>query len=278
MQLVETITIWLAVLVYAAASVAFIIGTAFVKRAVIAAALWIASAGLVSHGIGIVARWIRTGHGPYLGFHEVASLMAFLTVALFVWLSWRYPGFRPVGAAVMPVAFLMMGGAMLVSRESEAVSGALASVWLIVHVVFANLAYGAYVAAFALSAGFLMRERGLERSRFRELLAKLPDQATMDDLTYRFVGAGFVFQGVMIASGAIWANQAWGRYWGWDPIEIWSLIAWSVFAIYLHLRLTMGWSGARAAWVAVIALPVIVFSLLGVPLVYDSIHGAYLYT
>lgn len=69
----------------------------------------------------------------------------------------------------------------------------------------------------------------------------------------------------MIVSGAIWANQAWGRYWGWDPVETWSLIAWAIYAIYLHLTLTLGWRGKRAAWIAVIALPVILFSLLGVP-------------
>jgi ABC-type transport system involved in cytochrome c biogenesis permease subunit len=80
----------------------------------------------------------------------------------------------------------------------------------------------------------------------------------------------------MIASGAVWANEAWGRYWAWDPMETWSLVAWAVYALHLHLTLTLGWRGTKAAWVLVIALPVIVFSLLGVPVVYNSIHGAYL--
>jgi len=80
----------------------------------------------------------------------------------------------------------------------------------------------------------------------------------------------------MIVSGAIWANEAWGRYWAWDPIETWSLIAWVVYALFLHARLTLGWSGNKLAWLSIIALPVVSFSLMGVPLVYDSIHGAYL--
>jgi cytochrome c-type biogenesis protein CcsB len=274
----ETAAMWFAVFAYAASSIGFVLALAFGRGFFEVLALRSAQAGLFIHAVAIGARWIRTGHGPYLGFYEVASLMAFLTVALLVWMGWRYPGFLPTGAVVMPVALLIMGGSMLVSREAEAVSGALASLWLIIHVIFANLAYGCYVAAFALSAAFLMREQGRGGGRFAPLLTRLPGQSVIDDLTYRFVGAGFVFQGIMIASGAIWANEAWGRYWGWDPMEIWSLIAWAIYAIYLHLRLTLGWEGRRAAWVAVLSLPLIVFSLLGVPLAYDSIHGAYLYT
>lgn len=275
---VETLSMWIAVMVYAIASAAFVAGTVFVRPGVERFALQIAGAGILAHTVGIAARWIRVGHGPYLGFYEVASLMAYITVLFFIWLVWRYPGFRAAGVAVLPVALLIMGGAMVVSKEAETVSGALASVWLIIHVLFANLAYGAYVAGFALAVGFLMRDTGRDGGRFERLLAKLPSQEVVDDLTYRFVGVGFIFQGVMIASGAIWANEAWGRYWAWDPMEIWSLIAWAVYAIYLHLRLTLGWEGRRAAWVAVVALPVCIFALLGVPLFYQSIHGAYLYT
>ena len=80
----------------------------------------------------------------------------------------------------------------------------------------------------------------------------------------------------MIVAGAIWANEAWGRYWAWDPIETWSLISWIVYAAYLHTRLTLGWKGSKSAWFAVVALPVMAFTLIGVPLAYSSIHGAYL--
>ncbi len=280
---IETVVLWAAVGFYALGSAGFIGGLIFARPGVERAALWIAGAGWVAHTAGIAVRWVRTGRGPYLGFHEVASLLAWITVALLLWLAWQHPGLRVVGVAVLPIAFLIMGGALLVSRESAPISGALVSLWLFVHVLFANLAYGAYVAAFMLSVAYLVRERGADASGARSgrlalLFERLPGQEVLDSLTFRFVGAGFIFQGIMLASGAIWANQAWGRYWGWDAIETWSLIAWAIYALYLHLRLTLGWSGRRAAWVAVIALPVIVFSLLGVPLVYDSIHGAYLYT
>ncbi len=275
MALAETIGMWFATAAYAAASALFVVSFVFGREGAGRVAFFASAAGLSAHGVGIVVRWIRVGHGPYLGFYEIASLLAFLGVGAFTWLVWRHRGLAALGTVLMPVTFLMLGGAMLASKEAVPVSGALASFWLIIHVAFANLAYGAYAAAFVLAGGYLLRARARE-GRLRASLNRLPAQEVTDDLTFRFVGAGFLFQGVMIASGAIWANEAWGRYWGWDPMETWSLVAWAVYAVYLHLRLTLGWKGERAAWVAVVSLPIIVFSLLGVPLAYPSIHGAYL--
>jgi len=271
----EIILMWGAITGYAVSSAAFVIGSVFVKERALKVAQYAALAGIVFHLGAIAVRWVRIGHGPYLGFYEVASLLALMTVGFFIWLSWRYPGLRVAGIVVMPIAFLMLGAALLVSRDAQEITGTLASYWLAIHVAFANLAYGSYLAAFALSSAYLLRDAGRGR-RLAGLLERFPEQDVIDGLTFRFVGAGFIFQGVMIASGAIWANEAWGRYWGWDPMETWSLIAWAVYAIYLHLTLTMGWRGKRAAWVAVVSLPVIVFSLLGVPVLYNSIHGAYL--
>ncbi len=275
MTTTEAVLLWIAVVVYAVAAAAFIGGGFLSKDRLLNTAIRLTAAGAMSHGVSLGLRWVRTGHGPSLGFFEVASGLAFLGAAGFLLLIWRYRGLAITGVAVLPVTFLVLGATFLVNPEAEQVSGSLASVWLAIHVLFANLAYGCYVIAFALASAYLVRESRY-RDRWTATLERLPSQAVLDGLTFRLVGAGFLFQGVMIASGAVWANEAWGRYWGWDPMEIWSLIAWAVYALYLHLTLTMGWKGRRAAWVLVIALPVIVFSLLGVPVVYDSIHGAYL--
>lgn len=271
----ELVCVWAAIAAYAAASVAFTIATVFIKPTAEKVATLLATVGLAVHAVAIALRWVRVGHGPYLGFYEVASLLAFMTVGAFLALGLRSRGLRVAGVAVLPVAFIVLGATLLVNRDAQAVTGSLASFWLVIHVVFANLAFGAYAASFALAVAFLLKDarRG---ERLTPLLQRFPEPDQLDGLTYRWVGAGFVFQTIMIVSGSIWANQAWGRYWGWDPVETWSLIAWAIYAIYLHLTLTLGWRGRRAAWVAVIALPVILFSLLGVPVVYESIHGAYL--
>ncbi len=271
----EIIAAWVAIGGYAVASVGLIIGTFFGKRTVETFGVRAAWIGLAAHAVAIGVRWVRIGHGPFLGFYEVSSLLAFMAVAGFVVLVWRYGGLRVAGVVTMPIAFLIMGASLLVNKEAQAMTGGLSSAWLAIHVSFSNLAFGSYLVSFVLAVAFLMKEGGTGR-RWQALLDRFPAQDVLDGLTFRFVGAGFVFQGIMIASGAIWANESWGRYWGWDPMETWSLIAWAVYAIYLHLTLTLGWRGKRAAWVAIIALPVILFSLLGVPVVYNSIHGAYL--
>lgn len=275
MILVESIGDWAAVIAYVVSTIGLTIGTVFRKETLMRVGWWAAVAGVAAHTVAIAVRWVRVGHGPYLGFYEVASLLAFMLALGFVVLAWRWRGFHMAGVAVMPVAFFVLGGSMLASRDAMEVTGSLASLWLVVHVTFANLAFGAYGISFALAVAYLMKGRPVWAALAR-LGERLPDEDTFTQLAFRFVSAGFVFQTVMIASGAVWAERAWGRYWGWDPIEVWSLIAWGVYALYLHLTLTMGWRGKRAAWLAVIALPVILFSLLGVPLVYKSIHGAYL--
>jgi cytochrome c-type biogenesis protein CcsB len=266
---------WAAVTLYAAGAVLFVVQFVFRRRTLLSAALWVSLAGLAPHAAAIAVRWVRIGHGPYLGFYEVVSSFAFATVLVFGLILFRYRSLAPIGVFIMPIAFLLLGGSMLAPKAGLEVTGKLASWWLFIHVSFAKLAYGAFIASFVLALLFLMRERW-SQGRLADVLAKLPSQDVVDDLSFRFVAVGFIFLGIMIAAGAIWANEAWGRYWGWDAIETWSLIAWIVYAVYLHLRLTMRWRGKKAAWVCVVALPVVLFALIGVPVVYNSIHGAYL--
>lgn len=269
----EIIIMWAAVTLYAVSAALAIAGFVFRKPRVERAAVVLAGVGLAVHAVGIGYRWQRVGHGPFLGFYEVVSSYAFIGVAAFLGLVSRRRALYPLAAAVMPIAFLVLGGAMLAPKSDLGITGTLASWWLGIHVAFAKLAYGSFITAFCLGVLLIFRER--RRAEGDALLGKLSPE-TLDDLVYKFVAAGFLFLGVMIAAGAIWANEAWGRYWGWDPIETWSLISWIAYALVLHARLTLGWKGKRFAWAAMAALPIVLFALVGVALVYKSIHGAYL--
>jgi cytochrome c-type biogenesis protein CcsB len=171
----------------------------------------------------------------------------------------------------MPLAFLALGGAMMAPKSELAVTGSLASYWLVIHVAFAKLSYGSFITAFGLAVMYLVRKK---RDESDEVTSE--KLTTFDDLTFKFIAAGFIFLGIMIAAGAIWANEAWGRYWGWDPIETWSLISWLCYAFVIHLRVTMGVRDSKFAWAAIAALPVLLFAMIGVVIVYQSIHGAYL--
>jgi cytochrome c-type biogenesis protein CcsB len=271
----EQLTVWGAILAYAVSSILFIIGTFLGKSRVAAIAAVVAVAGAASHLVALVARSVSVGHLPAVGFYEVASKLAFLAVLCFLLLQWRFKGLRIAGVAVMPVSFLIVGATLLVSDKAQGITGALSSAWLVVHITFANLAFAFYVAGFVLAVTYLIRDSRWGQAH-TAWLDRLPAQEVLDSITFKIVGAGFVFQGIMLASGSVWANEAWGSYWSWDPIETWALVAWVVYAVYLHLTLTMGWRGRRAAWVLVAAMLLISFSTLGVPIAYNSIHGAYM--
>ncbi len=270
----EIVLMWAAVSVYAAGSVLFAVGAVFRRDSLLRAATALSLLGLVPHAAAIAGRWVRVGHGPYLGFYEVVSSYAFACVLVLGFLAWRYPRLRVAGVLLMPLAFLLLAGSMFAPKAELEISSRLASWWLTIHVAFAKLCYAAFIASFTVAAADLFRGRA--RGVMAELAEKLPSGEVLEDFAYRLVSVGFIFLTVMIASGAIWANEAWGRYWGWDPIETWSLVSWVVYALVLHLRFTMGWRGRKAAWALILALPVVLFSLLGVPIVYSSIHGAYL--
>lgn len=271
----EALALWAAVGFYAIATVAVIVGVAFSRGALVAAAFGFAAAGALAQAGSLVLRWIRVGHGPAVGYFEVASGLVLMAMVAYLLLAWREPALRATGVVFMPFALLALGSTLLVDPAVREVGGALASAWLVLHVLFANLAFAAYAGALVFASATLLAGSAAA-GRFGALMGRMPSERTREELTARFALAGFALQGVMIATGAIWANEAWGRYWGWDPIEVWSLLAWVLMALHLHMTRTLAWRGARPAWLVVAGFAALTFSLLGVPAAYDSIHGAYL--
>jgi cytochrome c-type biogenesis protein CcsB len=271
----EVVFMWIALTFYVAATALFVFGVIFTKErwtrvGVIASAL-----GLVPQTIALAVRWARLGHGPYIGYYELANALTYCTVALFVFAAWRNRRLTDTGMGIMPVAVLLLGAAMFASKADLPITAGLASYWLFVHVAFANLAFAAFAASFGFAIIYVIRERS-DGGPWSVRLAKLPPQEVVDDLTSRFVLAGFLLWGIMIATGAIWANESWGRYWTWDPIETWSLVVWLIYAVYLHLRFTLRWRGTRLAYFAIAAMPVALFCLVGIPTVFHTIHAGYI--
>ena len=274
---------WVVVALYALATIVFVLGAVFGKQKILLAGCAVAGVGLVVQTVAIAMRWIAEGHGPYLGFYESVSSFVWLSVVALLCVVLYRRSLSIVGAIVLPLALLLLGAAMFAPKSPTEITPTLASIWLIIHVIFAQFSYTALFVSFVIGVLYLIRERrsrpgsdGEATERKSGLLDKLPKQAVLDNLIFKLVAVGFILWTIMIVTGAIWANQAWGRYWGWDAIETWSLITWLVYAVVLHLRLTMGFKGKKFAWCAVIAMPIMLFSLIGVPILYNSIHSAYL--
>jgi len=268
----EIVLTWFALTFYAIATAMFAIGVVFSKDRLVTWAVGVSAVGLAFQTISLGVRWARVGHGPYLGFYEVAAALVFFTVAALVVAAWRNPRLAGAGVFIMPVALLLLGGSMLAQTSEVEMTAKLTSWWLFIHVTFANLAFGVFALSFGCAVVYVVRERSMEGTWARRF-EKLPAQDVLENLTVRFILVGFLFWALMIATGAIWANEAWGRYWAWDPIETWSLVVWIIYAVYLHLRFTMKWSGVRLAWYAIVAMPLALFALVGIPAVFNTPHA-----
>lgn len=266
---------WIALTVYVVATVMFVFGVTFTKEAWIRNAVLVAAAGLAPQTAAIVVRWVAVGHGPYIGYYEVVNALTYFTVLFFLVAALRNRRLSAVGMGVMPIAVLLLGGAMFAPKAGLPMTPMLSSYWLFIHVAFANLAFAAFAASFGFAIIYLLRARSSD-GKWAQRLEKMPAQQVVENSIGRFALAGFLLWAIMIVSGAIWANESWGRYWSWDPIETWSLVVWLVYAVFLHLRYTMGWRGQRLAWFAIVAMPIALFCLIGIPTVFNTVHGGYI--
>lgn len=268
---------------YAVSAVIYIYCLVFEREDRVKYGMNTAAIGLLLHSVSLAIRWIEAGHGPYVAMYEVLSSYVWVSVAVFLIVHQRYERIRIAGAIVMPVAFLIMGVGSTYSRDITLMPASLRSFWLAAHVGFAKLAFGSVLVAVGIAVLYILKERAKEHEGEPEeeyeegsLLSRLPPLDAMDDLMYRFIATGFLFLTVMIGAGAIWANQTWGRYWGWDPIETWSLITWFMYGIILHIRMNAGWRGRRIAMLIILSIFVLAFSAFGVGYVYSGLHTGYL--
>lgn len=261
---------------YAISSILYIYCLVFKKEEKLKFAMSSAIIGLLFQSISITLRWIETDHGPYITMYEVLSKYAWFSVVVFLLAQRKYEKIKIAGFIVMPAVLLIMGVGSTYSRDIQMIPASLRSYWLIAHVVFANLAFGSLLVATGIAALYILKESDQKSNNQVSFYNRFPELKVMDELMYQFVAAGLLFLSIMIGTGAIWANQTWGRYWGWDPTETWSLIVWFIYGICLHLRMNSGWSGRKIAWYIILSLFVLAFSLFGIGYVYSGLHTDYL--
>lgn len=264
----EQICFWISVGLYVCASVMYFYGLIFSKEKWSARGTIAVLAGFAAHSASLIIRWIETGHPPVMRNYENASAGAWCIILGFIIFTLKNKKARSIGFTTVPIALAMMGYGMMGYVALEPYNEPSKSPWLAVHVIFAWFAYMSFVISFGLSVLYLLKDRA-KPPAFSE---KLPSLAVMDEMAYRYVAFGFIMDTVMLISGSIWASELWGSYWSWDPVETWSLISWLLYALYLHLRVTMKWKGRRAAWLAVFALTGVIISFWGINFVQSSMH------
>ncbi len=242
-------------------------------------AMGITVLGAVLHAAVLLLRGLAAERIPLGNMFEFATMVAFVGVGGFLFLALRTPRLRTVGLFVtLPVTVGMVLVGLFLYTESGPLVAALRSRWLVVHVTTVSIGFGAFLTSGIISVLFLVRSRFEEAgSAARAMTARigqwLPNSETLDRAAHRMVVFGFPIFTFGVIAGAVWAESAWGRFWGWDPKETWAFIAWIVYASYLHARATAGWRGRAAAWINVAGLVVMFFNLLYVNLVTTGLHS-----
>lgn len=224
--------------------------------------------GLALHAVSIALRWSRLGHGPFITMFEILSSNVWSLTLVFAIAYWRVRALRPAAAVVMPVLFVMMGWLLMTSPGEGHFPPTYQTIWLYVHIGLGKVFLGSVLVAVGIAGVILLRSGGRANAR----LAALPDNKRLEDLAFRFMILAFVFETLMLIAGAIWAQDAWGRYWAWDPLETWSFMTWLTLAFFLHLRATYP---LRPQWAASVIMLVFVLAFLtffGVPFVSTVPH------
>lgn len=267
----EITLFWIAVGFYGFSTFSYIFGMIAKQEKLFSAGLFSALAGFLPHVSVIAIRWSATGISPFITISESLTLGVFMTVLLFLIFQFSTNLVRPLGVLVMPVAFVLLGWAGTLMKEVAAtLAPALQSGWIWVHIVGASAGFASVLVAAGLGLIYLLKEKNSGG-----IYERLPDLQAMDILSYRFVAGGFIMYGLMMISGCFWSNQVKGTYWAWDPVEVWSLVSWLTYGIYLHLRATFGWRGKKLAWYALIALVAMIVSYWGIPFTVETFHSGF---
>ena len=241
----------------------------------------LALAGVVVQTAAIGLRWYESyqighGHAPLTNMYESLVFFAWCTTLLYLYLEYRYKA-RVVGAFVLPCAAVAMAYASFSDRIDDRINPlipALQSNWLIAHVVTCFIGYAAFAVAGGLGLMYLIKRRAVQRQAPADSIGgSLPELRVIDDLTHRTIVFGFLWLSAGIITGAVWANEAWGTYWSWDPKETWSIITWFLYASTLHARFTRGWSGRRIAWLAIAGFVAVFFTYFGVNFLLSGLHS-----
>ncbi|WP_104194623.1 c-type cytochrome biogenesis protein CcsB [Cryobacterium sp. M25] len=230
------------------------------------------------HLVSAVLRGVAAERVPWANMYEFAMTGTLLIVSVFLIVLTR-ADLRFLGTFVTGMVLVLLGiAALRFYVEVAPLPPALQSAWLVIHVFVASLGTGFFALGFALSTVQILqfrRESLLASAKSGRLrfLATLPSAATLENLAYRVTIIGFILWTFTLMAGSIWAEQAWGRYWGWDTKEVWTFIIWTLYAGYIHARATRGWRGSRSAWLSIIGFAAVIFNFGIVNVFFKGLHS-----
>ncbi|MGK2853176.1 MAG: c-type cytochrome biogenesis protein CcsB [Microbacteriaceae bacterium] len=240
------------------------------------AGIALAVIGFLLHTGATLARGLANGHVPWSNMFEFSLTATNIVVAVFLVLLFR-ADLRFLGTFVIGFVLLMLGLATVgFYVDIVPLAPALQSGWLVFHVFVASLGVGFFTVGAALAALQLLKTRQKNKGaegRLTRMLDTVPAVDRLEALSYRVNLVGYIFWTFTLVAGAIWAERAWGRYWGWDTKEVWTFIIWVLYSGYIHSRATRGWRGSRSAWLAIIGFAAVLFNFTIVNIFFKGLHA-----
>jgi len=243
------------------------------------AAVLLSLAGAAAHLTAVVTRGLAVHRAPWGNMYEFVTALTCVAVIFFLIVLIRYQAWS-LGVFVMAAVVITLGLAeTLIYTAPGDLVPALQSYWLDIHVTAMTLATGIFFVAAVLGGVYLWIDRYNRRvadgraEPGHGIVRRLPSIEQIDRLTYRTVVFGFPVWTFGVIAGAIWADQAWGRYWGWDPVETWAFITWVLYAAFLHARATAGWRGRRAHYVQLLGFASLIFNIMVVQVFIAGLHS-----
>jgi len=231
-------------------------------------------AGFLCHTTTIVGNFIKIGHLPAGNLSETLSLAAWTIAGGFLMFQYRF-NLKILGIFAVPIVALSMVLASLVPSAPYEATKIFKNFWLISHVMAIFFGEAFFTLAAGLGGLFLIQENAIKAKKHQFFFKRLPSLDLLDSTGYACIVVGFSMLTLGLITGLVYAKTYWGRFWSWDPKEVWSAITWIFYAILLHERLTVGWRGRKSAIMAIIGFGVLLFTFLGVNLLLEGHHGEF---
>ena len=227
--------------------------------------------GFLLHSVSIGYMFIKTGRIPAQNLYETLSLSGWAVAGVFLAFQYKF-NLKILGIYAAPLATLILIISSLLPREPVQVNDLFKSYWLVIHILTIFIGEASFALACGLGILYLIQEHAIKTKTHGFFFKRLPSLEQIDTTGYACIVVGFTMLSIGLITGFVYAKLVWGRFWGWDPKEVWSGITWLLYAILLHERLAIGWRGRRSAIMAIIGFAVLLFTFLGVNFLLKGHH------
>lgn len=230
--------------------------------------------GFFIHSIAIGYGLITTRQFPVNNLHEVLSLAVWALAGAYLFFRYRY-GLKVLGIYAAPLITIVLAVSLLLPREPAQTKIVLNNFWIVLHVAVVIIGESAFAMAFGIGILYLLQERAIKSKHHGFFYRRLPSLELLDQTGYACIVIGFTLMTIGLIVGFIYAHSVWGRFWSWDPKEVFSGITWLVYAALIHGRLAVGWRGRQAAVMSIIGFSVVLFTFVGVNFLFQGHHGEF---